>query len=163
MSKITKDALDKIIEEIKNLEIQREDEKEVCANAKLQGDLSENNDYHDSKERLSFIDRRITELRKILLESIVVSAPKNPEYVSFGTIVSLIDSKGKKSKYKIVSDYESENEIGEEYIDTVSETSMIGKAMMSKKIGESVRFTTLLGTVKEYTIAEIFGNDSTLI
>lgn len=162
MSKISKVALDKIIEEIKYLEIQRETEKEVCANAKMQGDLSENNDYHDSKERLSFIDRRIAELRKILLESVVVVPPKNPEYVSFGTIVSLIDKNGKKTEYKIVSDYEAENEISEN-VQTISETSMIGKAMMSKKTGEVVRFITLRGEVKEYTISEIVGNTSDLV
>jgi transcription elongation factor GreA len=156
MSKISRMALNKIFEEIKNLEVQREDEKEVCASAKMQGDLSENNDYHDSKERLSFIDRRIAELRRISMESVVVAPPLRPEYVSFGATVTLADNSGNKSAYKIVSDYEAENK-NNERIQTISETSVIGKAMMSKKVGETIKFTTLRGESKEYKVLSILG------
>ena len=167
MSKISKTALTMIAKEIKALESQKLVEREIFANARTQGDLSENNDYHDSKDRLNILDRRIAELTIIQNRSVVVSPPTNPEYVCFGTIVLLEDKNGKQCEYQIASDYESENYMNdkdsedyvksEKRVETISETSMIGKAVMSKKVGEVVKFTTLKGETREYRILKIRG------
>src|SRR3990167_9281903 len=58
------------------------------ANARSQGDLTENSDYHNAKDELEFLDGRISELEEVVKNASVV-ADASGDGVAVGTKVTL--------------------------------------------------------------------------
>jgi transcription elongation factor GreA len=125
---------------------------ERVATARSFGDLSENSEYHASREDLSFLEGKIIELEEILARAQVVkngTASKNKAHnVQLGSIVT-VEVKGKKIKYNIVGEWEanpSEKKI--------SHKSPLGRALVGKKHGDEVEVQVPVGKMK-YKIVEI--------
>ena len=97
------------------------------------GDLSENAEYHSSKDDLSALEGRIDELRDILNRVIVVDAQKSgSEEVSVGSIVH-IEVNGTEHQFTIVGEWEADPAAKK-----ISHESPLGKALMGKKAGDVV-------------------------
>ena len=72
--KITKEGLESLKNELRVfVEEKRPKLVERLANARAQGDLAENSDYHNAKDELEFMDGRIDELEHVIKNSVVVT------------------------------------------------------------------------------------------
>lgn len=119
------------------------------ANAREQGDLSENADYHSARDERDILQARINEIEEILQKAKVTTV-KNTGVVSLGSTVTLeVVGKGKKITYQMSGEYESNPVEGK-----ISVESPVGKALLSKKKGDSVEVTTPAGKIT-YRILEI--------
>jgi len=106
----------------------------AIAEARAQGDLSENAEYDAAKERQGFIEGRIAELESKLAHAQVID-PKEIEQdgrVVFGTTVELVDIESdKKSVYQIVGDDEADLKENK-----ISISSPIARALIGKSVGD---------------------------
>ena len=121
------------------------------AEAREHGDLSENAEYHAARERQSFIEGRIAELEEIVGAAEVIDISSlSGEHVKFGAIVRLMDEENEKeSGYQIVGLHEADIKAGR-----LSVTSPLAKALIGKKVGDSVSVPAPGGD-RSYEILEI--------
>lgn len=148
----TRPGLEKLKVELIHLErIDRPANIRAIEEARAHGDLSENAEYHAAKERQSFIDGKINELRATIGLCEVIEIEKGPaERVVFGRTVVLFDIQNEyETKYQLVGPYESEPEKGK-----ISVTSPLGQALIGSHVGDEVRVKTPRG-VQEYEVLEI--------
>jgi transcription elongation factor GreA len=119
--------------------------------ARGHGDLSENAEYHAAKERQSFIDGRINELRVIIGQAEVIDLDTGPaERVVFGRTVRLYDVQtDQELTYQLLGPYESEPENGK-----ISVNSPLGRALIGTEVGDEVHVKTP-GGMQEYEVLEI--------
>ena len=108
----------------------------AIAEARAQGDLSENAEYDAAKERQGFIEGRIAELESKLATAQIID-PKDLEQdgrVVFGTLVQLLDLEAdKESTYQIVGEDEADLKVGK-----ISISSPIARALIGKSAGDVV-------------------------
>jgi transcription elongation factor GreA len=125
---------------------------QAIAEARAQGDLSENAEYESAKERQSFIEGRIAELES-KLSNLQVIDPKtlNAEgRVVFGATVRFEDlDSGDAKTYQIVGEDEADIKGGK-----ISVGSPIARALIGKSEGEVAEVLSP-GGVKEYEIIEV--------
>jgi transcription elongation factor GreB len=114
------------------------------------GDRSENAEYIYGKKKLREIDRRIRFLSE-LMDKLQVVDPKtmNADRVKFGATIVVEDEDGIKKRYSIVGEDEVDGKLGH-----ISMQSPIGKALMNKKVGDSVLVNRPAGEI-ELTVIEL--------
>ena len=144
-------------EKRKMLEIELKDLKgpkrkeilEALEYAKSLGDLSENAEYHQTREDQGKLEERIKKIEQILQSSEVVS-PGGGDIVEVGSkvVVQKIGSKEQKI-YQIVGSEEADMSQGK-----ISNHSPFGEAIFGKKKGDNVSFKTPSGAV-DYKIIEV--------
>ena len=124
---------------------------QAIAEARSHGDLSENAEYHAAKESQSHNEGRIAELEDKLSRADVIDVGKlSGNTVKFGATVTLIDEDTEAEKrYQIVGDMEADVKSGK-----VSIPSPISRALIGKKVGDSVEVNTP-GGGKSYEIMKI--------
>jgi transcription elongation factor GreA len=110
--------------------------------------LSENADYAQAKEEQSFIEGRILEIEEMLKNAEIISHSGNQNIVSIGSTVALKVG-GKEVKYTIVGANEANPAAGK-----ISNESLVGKALLGAKRGDSVAVEAPSGRV-EYQIVSI--------
>jgi transcription elongation factor GreA len=134
----------KLEEEIKALEheLKHELPREIKT-AVAMGDLSENAEYHMAKQRQTFVDARLGQLKRRMAELSLVNLDNIPhDKVAFGSTVVVFDeTKGEKIEYKLVTSEESDVSKG-----LISTTSPIGRSLMGKKVGDVTTVITPAGT-----------------
>lgn len=130
---------------------QRPAMQKQVSDAAAEGDRSENAAYTYGKMRLREIDRRLRYLDKLLDGAKVVEETRHAEgVIVFGAKVLLRDCKsGAERRYQLVGGAEIDPTAGR-----ISLQSPIGKALLSRKQGESVEVETPRGTI-HYLIAEV--------
>ncbi|MGC8927428.1 MAG: transcription elongation factor GreA [Myxococcota bacterium] len=149
---ITYEGLERLKEELNRLKtIERPKIIKAIEEARSQGDLSENADYHAAREKHSFIEGKIQELEdKIARAKVIDTSQIKGDKVVFGTTVKVRDEEnGKEFIYTIV---------GEEEVDLsrnrISVKSPIARALINKGVGEQGEVVTPRG-VRILTILEI--------
>ncbi len=149
---ITQEGLEKLKEELNRLKtIERPNIIKAIEEARAQGDLSENADYHAAREKHSFIEGKIRELEdKIARAKVIDMSQIKGDKVVFGATVKVRDEdKQKELTYTIV---------GEEEVDLsknrISIKSPIARALINKGVGEQGEVTTPKGQ-RILTILEI--------
>lgn len=124
----------------------------AIAEARAQGDLSENAEYEAAKERQSFVEGRIIELESKLGNAQVID-PKtlNPDgRCVFGATVLLEDvQSGDVMTYQIVGDDEADIKQCK-----VSISSPIARALIGKSSGD-VAEVQAPGGVREYEVVNV--------
>ena len=124
----------------------------AIAEARAQGDLSENAEYDAAKERQGFIEGRIAELESKLATAQIID-PKDLEQdgrVVFGTLVQLLDLEAdKESTYQIVGEDEADLKVGK-----ISISSPIARALIGKSAGDVVSVQAP-GGAREVEILEV--------
>jgi transcription elongation factor GreA len=124
----------------------------AIAEARAQGDLSENAEYDAAKERQGFIEGRIAELESKLGTAQIID-PKDLEQdgrVVFGTSVQLLDLEAdKESTYQIVGEDEADLKVGK-----ISISSPIARALIGKSAGDVVSVQAP-GGAREVEILEV--------
>ena len=123
----------------------------AISEARSHGDLSENAEYHAAKESQSLNEGRIAELEDKLARAEVIDVSKlSGNTIKFGATVTLIDEDTEEEKaYQIVGESEADVKLGK-----VSITSPIARALISKKVGDTVEVNTP-GGGKSYEITAI--------
>ncbi len=149
---ITRAGLEKLKEELSHMErVERPANIRAIEEARSHGDLSENAEYHAAKERQSFIEGRINELRIDIGRSEVIEIEQGPaDKAVFGRTVRLYDVQNEEEiEYQLLGPYESEPEKGK-----ISVTSPIGQALLGSKVGDEIRVRTPKG-IQEFEILGI--------
>ena len=124
----------------------------AIAEARAQGDLSENAEYDAAKERQAFIEGRIAELEgKLSAAQIIDPTVLDAEgRIVFASTVDLEDlESGTKVTYQIVG--EDEADLKEKKI---SITSPIARALIGKYAGDVVEVNAPSG-IREYEVLEV--------
>jgi len=139
---LTSGGLQNIQKELSNIKNEKRPRTvERLALARSQGDLSENNEYAAAKEELAFIDGRIEELEEIINNSCVIKERSSNDCVCLGCKVTIKSDKG-EIDYSIVGEWEADP-----IQRKVSHQSPLGKALISKKVGEEVEFDAPAGKI----------------
>lgn len=124
----------------------------AIAEARAQGDLSENAEYEAAKDRQGFIEGRIAEVEgKLSAAQIIDPASVNAEgRVVFGATVELEDeATGAAVTYQIVGEDEADIKLG-----LVNISSPIARALIGKEEGDSVEVQAP-GGAKRYEIVAV--------
>jgi transcription elongation factor GreA len=119
--------------------------------ARAHGDLSENAEYHAAKERQGFVNARLNQLKKRLADISMIDFTKIPrDRVGLGSVVVVLDTKREEEMtYNLVTTEEADAANGK-----VSTTSPIGRALLGKEVGDSVKVQSP-GGVKELDILKL--------
>ncbi|CAB3762656.1 transcription elongation factor GreA [Burkholderia sp. MSh2] len=124
----------------------------AIAEARAQGDLSENAEYDAAKEKQGFIEGRIAELEsKLSAAQVIDPAVLDAEgRVVFASTVELEDlESGDTVKYQIVGDDEADIDHG-----LISVSSPIARALIGKTEGDVAAVQAPSG-VREYEIISV--------
>jgi transcription elongation factor GreA len=124
---------------------------QAISEARSHGDLSENAEYHAAKEAQSLNEGRIAELEDKLSRAEVIDVSKlSGTTIKFGATVTLVDEDTDEKKiYQIVGESEADVKAGR-----VSITSPTARALIGKKVGDSVEVNTP-GGGKSYEILKV--------
>ena len=144
--------MNKLEIELNNLRfVERPNIIKSISEARAHGDLSENAEYHAAKEKQGFIEAKISELEdKISRAEIIDISQVRGEQVKYGASIRLLDEDTEKEiTYKIVSEYEADVSKG-----MISITSPLSKALIGKKVNESLEFNTPKG-IRYYKILSV--------
>ncbi|QKO21426.1 transcription elongation factor GreA [Rhodoferax sp. BAB1] len=124
----------------------------AIAEARAQGDLSENAEYDAAKDRQGFIEGRIQEIESKLSAAQVIdpSAVDAGGKVVFGATVELEDeSTGDAVTYQIVGEDEADLKLG-----LINVGSPIARALIGKEEGDTAEVQAPAG-VKRYEIVAV--------
>lgn len=134
-TKLTKAGYRKLEEELRYLiDVVRDEVKRQLAEARAQGDLSENADYDAARGKQAEVEGRIREIEYILNNSEIIEENTKANRVGLGSTVTLrfLDS-GKEAEYMIVGSVESDPFNGK-----ISNSCALGEAIMGKTINDEV-------------------------
>ena len=150
---LTPEGLDKLKDEIEHLStVKRREVAERIKEAREFGDISENSEYDDAKNEQAMLEARIASLEeKLRSASVIDAAELDSNVVRVGSLVSVKDEgSGKSLKYTIVGSTEanpSENRLSNE--------SPVGKGLLGRKKGDSVKVQLPNGKNRELKITKI--------
>jgi transcription elongation factor GreA len=113
--------------------------------AREKGDLRENAEYHSAREEMSMTNARIAELKNTLANAVVVDESQiDTSRVAFGAKIQLQDLKDKSvEEWQLVG--EGEDDPLENKLLT---SSPMGKALLGRKVGETVEVDAPAGKLK---------------
>lgn len=143
---LTQEGLEKLEAELDYLiNVRRKEVADQIAEAKAEGDISENAGYDEAKNAQAFLEGRIRELenkiRNAQLIDEIVDSPAN--VVALGrTVVVQEDGSDVKESYAIVGSVEVDPKNGR-----ISNESPMGSALLGKKIGDKVTVKTPGGEI----------------
>lgn len=143
------EKLKKDLEQLKNVAVP-ENIREI-EEARSHGDISENAEYEAAKERQAFIQGKIQETENNLANCVVID-PKDmtADRAAFGSSVTIEDMEtGDVTTYQLVGPLESDVRQKK-----ISVTSPIGKALIGKKVGDTVTVKTP-GGVRDLEVIDI--------
>jgi len=150
---LTTRGAQKLREELHQLKsVERQAVIQAIAEARAQGDLSENAEYEAAKDKQGFIEGRILEIESKMAAAQIIDPTKLDAggKVVFGATVDLEDEKsGAAVTYQIVGEDEADLKHGR-----ISIGSPIARALIGKEAGEVAEFQAP-GGVKRYEIVEV--------
>lgn len=135
---ITAEGYEKLREQIRHLEeIEMPRIAEKIAEARAEGDLSENAEYHGQREEQGMLQAKINQLKSKLAGCYIIDPANVPKgIVAFGSLVVVKDlSDDSEESYKLVGPGE-EDYSGE--VMKILTNSPLAQAMMGKKPGDKV-------------------------
>jgi transcription elongation factor GreA len=150
---LTKRGAKQLRDELQRLKsVERPAVTQSIAEARAQGDLSENAEYDAAKEKQSFIEGRIAQIESMLAGAQIIDPSKLDAEgrVVFAATVELEDlDSGDTVTYQIVGDDEADLEHG-----LVSISSPIARALIGKLEGDVASVQAPLG-VRKYQIISV--------
>ena len=149
---LTRERLVELEKELHELKLNgRAEMAQKIAEARSHGDLSENAEYDAAKEAQQHLELRISKLEQTLSRTRIIESNELPnDKVYILSRVTLKDLKSKETVvYMLVSPEEADFEKNK-----ISITSPLGKGLMGRTRGESIKIPVPAG-ILEYKILEI--------
>ena len=147
---LTRRGSDQLKAELHRLKtIERHAVIQAIAEARAQGDLSENAEYEAAKDKQGFIEGRILEIEgKLATAQVIDPAALDADgRIVFGSTVELEDeSNGARVTYQIVGDDEADLKLG-----LISISSPIARALIGRSAGD-VAEVKAPGGLKSYEV-----------
>lgn len=139
---VTVDGLNNMKEELEDLiQTKRPEVIKALKEARALGDLSENAEYDAARQEQAQVEARIKEL-ETMIEKAVVIENVNTEVVSIGTTVTIeYIEDAEEEDYSIVGVKEADP-----FNNKISNESPIARAILGKKIGDTVSVESPNGT-----------------
>lgn len=143
---LTSQGLEKLEKELEYLKTVKR--QEVAAEIKVAlgyGDLSENSEYDEAKNKQAQMEIRIVEIETMLKNAKVIDeADISTETVSVGCTVKLYDVEfDEEIEYNIVGSTEADPSNGK-----ISDESPVGAALLGKAVGDEVDVPAPAGSIK---------------
>jgi len=139
----------KLQEEIQALEYEFNHElPQELKRARALGDLSENAEFHMAKQRQDYVGARLVQLKRRLASLSLINMANIPkDRIAFGSTVILYDvDRDADVEYRLVTSEEADVSKG-----LISTTSPIGRGLMGKKVGDTVKVATPNG-MREFEV-----------
>jgi transcription elongation factor GreA len=136
-------------ESLVNLKKEQEELKDITIpeiakridDAKQQGDLSENAEYHQAREDMSWAQGRLQELEGIITNSQVISTSKGNGEINIGNTITVKNATSKQEReFTIVGAHEVNPVKG-----LISNESPLGEAFLGRGVGDDVEVSTPSG------------------
>lgn len=149
---LTSEGLEKLEKELEYLKTVKR--QEVAAEIKVAlgyGDLSENSEYDEAKNKQAQMEIRIVEIETMLKNAKVIDeAEISTDTVSLGCTVTVYDVEfDEEIHYNIVGSTEADPSNGK-----ISDESPVGSALLGKKVGDVVEVPAPAGSI-ELKVVEI--------
>lgn len=143
---LTSQGLEKLEKELEYLKTVKR--QEVAAEIKVAlgyGDLSENSEYDEAKNKQAQMEIRIVEIETMLKNAKVIDeADISTETVSVGCTVKLYDVEfDEEIEYNIVGSTEADPSNGK-----ISDESPVGAALLGKAVNDEVEVPAPAGSIK---------------
>ncbi len=153
---VTRAGYDKLKAELENLEHVEMPKVAIrIAEARSEGDLSENAEYHGARETQGMLQAKINLLRDKLARAQIIDTSKLPkDIVVFGATVVVKDLDfHDEETFILVGAGEEDYDIGKILV-----TSPLAQGLLQKKVGDRVEIPVPAGTMK-FEILEIRFDD----
>lgn len=151
---LTKEGYEKVTAELEELiTVKRKEVAERIKEAISYGDISENSEYDSAKNEQAELEERINKLENMVRVAKIIDGNNiSSDYVNIGLKVKVknLSSKNKDvTEFSIVGSAEAEPFEGK-----ISNESLVGRALIGKKVKDKVEIQIPDGVVK-YEILEI--------
>ncbi len=148
---LTKEGFDKLSAELTRLKtVDRPSVIKAIAEAREHGDLSENAEYHSAREQQGWIELRIRELDRIIVNAQVIDVTELEGPIKFGATVTVFDDMAnKESTFKIVNEAEANPRQG-----LLNVKAPLASALIGRSEGDIVEVDTPRG-LKSYKVLAI--------
>ena len=150
---MTREGYEKLKRELENLKtVKRREITEKIRVARGFGDLSENSEYDEAKNEQAIVEARIVTLEEQLKACRIIEKKDiMADAVSIGSQVKIFDFEyNEECDYLITSSVEPSGSMN-----TITDTSPAGKALLGHKVGETVDVLVPSGKIIKYKILEI--------
>lgn len=147
---MTAEGLQKIKEELVYLTtVRRREVAQMIAEAKAEGDISENAGYDEAKTAQGFLEGKIRDLEAVVKNAVVIDESEAPRHaVAIGRTINVREvGSDDEEVYTIVGSKEADPANGR-----ISNESPMGKALLGKAVGDVVKVTTPGGGEIEFEI-----------
>lgn len=147
---MTAEGLQKIKEELVYLTtVRRREVAQMIAEAKAEGDISENAGYDEAKTAQGFLEGKIRDLEAVIKNAIVIDESEAPRHaVAIGRTINVREvGSDQEEIYTIVGSKEADPANGR-----ISNESPMGKALLGKAVGDVVKVATPGGGEIEFKI-----------
>ena len=136
---MTRESYEKLREEIDHLErVEKPAILASLAEAREEGDLSENAEYHGARENLGMLEARLAAMRSKMMQATIVDPSKVPrDSIAFGATVRVLDlDSDEESEYTLVGAGDEDFETGRILV-----TCPFAAGLVGRKAGEEVCIT----------------------
>lgn len=147
---LTSEGLAELKEEYQELvEEKRPEALERIVKARTIGELTEDNEYSQARQQLSFIDGRISELEEVINRAVLIDEGHSKcKEVTLGCKVT-VSAKNGKHVFHLVGEWEADPAVKK-----ISHKSPLGQSLLGKKVGEKVEVEAPAGKIV-YTIIKV--------
>jgi len=142
---LSRAAFERLRDELEELQIDgRKAVAERLQRARELGDLSENAEYHATKDEQAIMEARIRKIEHLLKHAQIVEGPVQADTAIAGTVVSLrpVEPEGDIETYLLAASSEERAKT----VRTVTVNSPLGKAIGKKHVGDVVKYQAPGGT-----------------
>lgn len=143
---MTREGYNKIKAEVERMEtVEMPEITRKLAEARAEGDLKENAEYHAQRENQGLLQAKINELKGKLARASIIDVSQLPkDEVVFGSTVTVRDlDYGDEEEFTLVGAGEDNYDEGK-----ILCTSPIGQGLMSKKVGDVAEIEVPVGIMK---------------
>jgi transcription elongation factor GreA len=148
---LTPAGLARLEAELKKFKEERPIIINAIGEARAQGDLSENAEYHAARERHGIIEANVRKLEGIISAAEVIDPKRftGPK-IRFGATVTLVDmDREDEVVYQIVGDAEADINAG-----LISVMAPLGRALIGKEEGDEIEFKAPAG-VRRFEVVKV--------
>jgi transcription elongation factor GreA len=147
---LTPEGRQRYLERLEHLlNVRRPEVAEYIHDARESGDVTDNAAYEEAKNEQAKIEGEIARLQRWLASAKELKLKQGGQEVTLGSRVHLRNDDDREFHYAIVGPHEANPSEGK-----ISNESPVGRALMSRKVGDTVTVSTPSG-VRTYTVLSL--------